>query len=316
MKAKKILLIIFFNLAIILAEIIFGLVSNSFALIADALHNTGDVIAIVITYIALRFGTSSPTFQYTFGFIRAEMMAAFTNTLFLLLTMIYMIYESIGRLFHPEIIAPEYMIVVGMIAVVANGISAYLLHSMGVEDHHHHHHHHDHHEHEHPHHHHHEDANITSAYLHMLADTLISVGVVVAGFMIYHFEIYAIDAVLTILFSLYIIKHSFPLFKRSFLSLMDANTLDITLEQLESIIFSSSHVSSYHDLHIYQPNSKLKFISFHVLLENEDTSLKTCETITGPMKENLEKLGFNHILIQVDSLTNEAAHQKCVIANQ
>lgn len=306
MKAKKILLIILFNLVIILAEIIFGLISNSFALIADALHNTGDVIAIVITYIALRFGTSSPTFQYTFGFVKAEMMAAFTNTLFLLLTMFYMIYESIGRFFTPEVIAPEYMIVVGTIAVIANGISAYLLHAIGMEDHHHH---------EHTSHHH-SDANITSAYLHMLADTLVSVGVVVAGIMIYYFEIYAIDAVLTIIFSLYIIKHSFPLFKRSFLSLLDANTIDITLEELETIIFASKHVSSYHDLHIHQPNSKLNFISFHILMDNEGITLRECEKITCPIKEKLKKLGFNHILIEVDSLTNEAAHQKCVIAVQ
>ncbi|UFH60233.1 cation diffusion facilitator family transporter [Sulfurovum mangrovi] len=307
MKAKKILLIIFFNLAIIIAEIIFGVVSNSFALIADALHNTGDVFAIIITYIALRFGTTSPTFQYTFGFIKAEMMAAFTNTLFLLLTMFYMIYESIGRFFAPEVIAPEYMIVVGMIAVIANGISAYLLHAMGVEEHHHH---------EDDHHHHHGDANITSAYLHMLADALVSVGVVVAGIMIYYFEIYAIDALLTIIFSLYIIRHSFPLFKRSFLALMDANTIDITLEQLEKIIFASSRVSSYHDLHIHQPNSKLGFISFHILLDDEAISLRECEAITCPMKEKLKALGFNHILIEVDSLTNKAAHQKCVITGQ
>ena len=306
MKAKKILLIIFFNLAIILAEIIFGVISNSFALIADALHNTGDVIAIVITYIALRFGTSSPTFQFTFGFIRAEMMAAFTNTLFLLLTMLYMIYESIGRFFAPEVIAPEYMIVVGMIAVVANGVSAYLLHAIGMEDHHHH-------EHES---HHHGDANITSAYLHMLADTLVSAGVVVAGIMIYYFQIYAIDAVLTILFSLYIIKHSFPLFKQSFLSLMDANTIDITPEELEKIIFASGRVSDYHDLHIHQPSSKLNFISFHILLDDEGITLRECEKITCPMKEKLKKLGFNHILIEVDSLTNEAAHQRCVISGQ
>jgi cobalt-zinc-cadmium efflux system protein len=214
-----------------------------------------------------------------------------------------MIYESIGRFFEPEVIAPEYMIIVGMIAVIANGISAYLLHAIGVEDH--------------PHghdHHHHADANIMSAYLHMLADTLISVGVVIAGIMIYYFKIYAIDALLTILFSLYIIKHSYPLFKQSFFALMDANTVDITLEQLEKIIFASGHVSSYHDLHIHQPNTKLTFISFHILLDDEGISLRECETITCPMKKKLEKLGFNHILIQVDSLTNETAHQKCVIA--
>ena len=127
MNEKKILFIILFNIAIIIAEILFGIISNSYALIADALHNAGDVLAIVITYIALRFGTIKPTFQYTFGFIRAEMMAAFTNTLFLILTMLYMIYVSVGKIFEPEVIEPIYMIVVGLIAVLANGISAYLL---------------------------------------------------------------------------------------------------------------------------------------------------------------------------------------------
>jgi cobalt-zinc-cadmium efflux system protein len=306
MKTQKILFIILFNVVIIIAEILFGIISNSYALIADALHNTGDVIAIVITYVAMKFGTTKPTFQYTFGFIKAEMLAAFTNTLFLILTMIYMIYESIGRFFEPQIIEPVYMIVVGLIAVVANGVSAYLLHAMGIEDHEHPHHDHDHH-------HHHADANITSAYLHMLADTLISVGVVIAGIAIYYFKIYSIDAILTIIFSLYIIHHSFPLFKRSFLSLMDANTIDISQDELDKIILSNPCITGYHHLHIHQPNSKLSFISFHIRLGNGDTTLKESESITEEIKKKLEKVGFNHILIQVDSHRGDKISNGCII---
>ena len=137
------------------------------------------------------------------------MMAAFVNTLFLFVTMLYMIYEALNRFFNPEIIEPIYMIVVGLIAVVANGVSAYVLNSMGVS--------HCSHEHEEREgHHHHEDANIKSAYLHMLADALISVGVVVAGIFIYYFHIYSIDSVLTVIFSLYILNHSYPLLKKVF----------------------------------------------------------------------------------------------------
>lgn len=300
MKEKKILFIILFNIVIIIAEILFGLISNSYALIADALHNTGDVIAIVITFIAVRFGTIKPTFQYTFGFIKAEMMAAFTNTLFLILTMVYMIYESIERFFEPQIIEPLYMIVVGVIAVIGNGISAYLLHAIGIEDH----------EHAHQHH---TDANITSAYLHMLADTLISVGVVIAGIAIYYFKIYSIDAILTIIFSLYIIHHSYPLFKQSFLSLMDANTIDITQDELDKIIFSNQCITGYHHLHMHQPNSKLSFISFHIRLGNRDMTLKESETITEEIRRKLEKFGFNHILIQVDSHTGDKISNGCII---
>lgn len=295
MKERKIFWIIIFNLIIVFSEILFGFISNSFALIADALHNAGDVIAIVITYMALKVGTKKTTFQYTFGFIKAEMMAAFTNSMFLSITMLYMIYEAISRVFNPEIIEPIYMIVVGFIAVVANGISAYILHTLGVD--------HEHgHEHSHGHHHHHHgDANIQSAYLHMLSDALISVGVVVAGIFIYYFKVYYIDSVLTIIFSIYILKHSYPLLKKSFLSLMDVNTTEISQDTLDEIIKSNKTILEYNDLHISKPNSKYSFISFHIVLDNDNLTLLSIEELTDNIKHKLEHHGFNHILIQVDS---------------
>ena len=292
MREKKILWIIVFNTIIIISEIVFGLISNSFALIADALHNAGDVIAIVITYIALKLGSQKTTFKYTFGFLKAEMMAAFTNTLFLFITMFYMIYEAINRFFNPEVIEPIYMIIVGFIALVANGISAYILNNMGVSSCA---------AHDHSHQHTHEDANIKSAYLHMLSDALISVGVVLAGIFIYYFKIYYIDSILTIIFSIYIIHHSYPLLKRSFLSLMDVNTVKISQQKLDEIIKQDSTILEYHDLHIHKPNSKYTFISFHIVLNNENLSLRECEKITNRIKHGLKHHGFHHILIQVDT---------------
>lgn len=308
-KEKKILLIILFNVLIILSEIVFGLISNSFALIADALHNTGDVIAIVITYIALRLGAAKTTFKYTFGFIKAEMMAAFVNTMFLFITMFYLIYEAVKRVFEPEIIDPVFMIVMGSIAVVANGISAYILNNMGVE-----HHHHDHgHEDEKEHRHHHGDANIRSAYLHMLSDAMISFAVVVAGIFIYFFKIYYIDSVLTILFSLYIIKHSYPLFKKSFSSLMDINMSPVSLEELDEMIKIDERIIEYHDLHIHAPSSKHNYISFHIVIDDENTTLKESEEITKTIRDNLKKEGFNHIIIQVDTKKHITNSIGCII---
>lgn len=292
-KEKKILFIIIFNLIIVFSEITFGLISNSFALIADALHNAGDVIAIAITYIALKFSTKQKTFKFTFGFLKAEMMAAFVNTLFLFITMFYMIYEAIVRFINPEIIEPIYMIIVGFVAVIANGISAYILLKMQVSSCP---------NHDHSHHHHEEDANIKSAYLHMLSDTLISVGVIIAGIFIYFFKIYYIDSILTILFSIYILNHSYPLLKKSFCSLMDINIADISQEKLENIILNSNEkIVEYHDLHIHKPSSKYNFISFHIVLNNDNIDLKTSEKITDEIRHKLEHIGFNHILIQVDS---------------
>ena len=292
MREKKILWIIIFNLIIIVSEIFFGLISNSFALIADALHNIGDVIAVAITYLALRLSTTQASYKYTFGFVRAEMMAGFVNTLFLFLTMFYMIYESIFRFMHPEKIEPLYMIVVGIIAVIANGVSAYILNNLGVASCAHG---------EGEHHHHHEDTNIKSAYLHMLADALISVGVVIAGIFIYFFEIYRVDSLLTILFSIFILFHSYPLLKKSFLSLMDINTIALEEEKMKEIILSDKRVIEYHDLHIYQPSSNDNFISFHIVINDKTITLKAQEKLSDTIRNSLKHLGFNHVLIQVDS---------------
>jgi len=221
------------------------------------------------------------------------MMAAFVNTLFLFITMFYMIYEAIIRFINPEIIEPIYMIVVGFVAVIANGISAYILSKMQVPSCP---------NHDHSHHHHEEDANIKSAYLHMLSDALISVGVIIAGIFIYFFKIYYIDSALTILFSIYILNHSYPLLKKSFCSLMDINITDISQDKLEDIILNSNdNIVEYHDLHIHKPSSKHNFISFHIVLNDDNIALKTSENITNDIRHKLEHIGFNHILIQVDS---------------
>lgn len=289
-KKNKILIVIIVNIVIIISQIIFGYISNSFALIADALHNAGDVLSIVITYIALVLATKSVTFKKTFGYLRAEMMAAFVNTLFLYITMIYMIYEGISRLFSPEIINPVYMIFVGLIAVIANGISAYVLKQINVSS--------CGHDHSHENH---SDANIQSAYLHMLSDTLISVSVVIAGICIYYFKIYSIDSILTVVFSIYILFHSYGLLKKSFLSLMDINITNVDEDTIKLIILENKSISSYDDLHIYKPSSKHTFISFKVKLVDNTCSFNEINKTIKDIKLKLEKIGFNHITIEVVS---------------
>ncbi len=290
----KLLWIISFNLVIVFAEILFGAISNSYALIADALHNAGDVLAVAITYIAIKFSMKKPSFRYTFGFIKAQALAGFVNMLFLYITMAYVTYEAVFKLFDDTKVEPLYMIVVGFIAFVANIVSAYILHSINISScagHDHSHHDHDHNE----------DINIKSAYFHMLSDALISVGVVVAGVFIYYFDIFFIDSLLAILFCVYIVFHSFDLLKKSFFALMDFNTTEITIQVLDDIILHDKLVLQYHDLHISSPNNKQNYISFHIVLNDPNTTLEVCETVNNTIKEKLARIGFSHVVIQVDT---------------
>ena len=273
-------------------EVFYGLVANSVALIADAIHNLGDVLAVIVTFIALVLGTKKASASMTFGFIRAEMMAGFINSLFLLVTMVYILYESVIRLLYPEKVLSEYMIVIAAVAFVANGISAVILHRIGGEFTHSHHHTHDHHEGEHDHHHHeshnHHDLNIRSAYLHMLSDALISLGVVIGGLVIYFFNINSVDAVLSILFSLYIIKETFGVLRHTFLSLMDINHDD--LAPIEALLLESKSIHSVHDLHLHRPSSKEMYLSAHLVFD-EELTLGEVETILLSIREALRKKG-------------------------
>jgi len=192
MKKRKILWIVIFNIIIVLSEISFGLISNSYALISDALHNLGDVLALTITMVTIDKSKD------------IQMRATIFNSIFLYIALIYIIYEAIDKLIYPQDIEPIYMITVGLIALVANGISAYLLGQMKIST-------------CSNHSHNHQELNINSAYLHMLSDALISVGVVIGGILIYYFKIYYIDAILSIIFSIYILIHSYSLLKRSYI---------------------------------------------------------------------------------------------------
>lgn len=301
-KKQKVLLVIVLNLLIVCLEVLYGVVANSVSLIADAIHNLGDVLAVIVTFTALTLGAKKASEQMTFGFVRAEMMAGFINSLFLFVTMLYILYESVGRLLHPEDVASEYMIIVAAVALAANGISAAILHKIGGDfaHLHHHHEHDDHSDHEHAEHvHHHHDLNIRSAYLHMLSDALISLGVVIGGVAIYLFDISMIDSLLSVLFSLYILKETGVLLRHTFLSLMDINHDD--LAPIEAVLSKPTTVHSIHDLHLHRPSSKEMYLSAHLVFD-ADLTLAQIETILLDIRKELRGLGVTHSVLQPETM--------------
>ena len=304
-KKQTLQKVIALNISLVIAEIIAGIYSGSMALIADAFHNLGDVLALFISLIAIVYGAKKASESMTFGYIKAEIMAAFINSLFLIITMIFILIESVNRFLNPTEINAPIVIFVSLIALFINAYSTILLKQNNIE------HHHDHDEEEH-HHHEHEDMNIKSAYLHMLGDAVISLSVAVGGVIIYFFGIVAIDSVLSVLFSIYIIKETFPILKKSFYSLMDSNIDD--LKQIENLIINSdSHILSIHDLHLYRPNSSECYGSVHIVL-NENLTLLEIETILENIRFILSKNEITHFIIQPESIKYNN-NENCVIHN-
>ena len=147
----------------------------------------------------------------------------------------------------------------------------------------------------------------------MLSDALISFGVVLAGIFIYFYEVYYVDSVLTIVFSVYIIYISYPLLTKSFKSLMDINISNLTSDQIKEVILVDEVVLDYKDLHISKPSSSFMFISLSIILKDENMSLKKVDELKVKITQGLKSLGFNHIVIQSDSKESSFALESCVL---
>jgi cobalt-zinc-cadmium efflux system protein len=287
-NTKVLTFVILLNLLIVALQIAFGIFSHSLALITDAVHNFQDVISLIIALVAAVWMTKEPTEKMTFGFLRSEAMAGFINSGFLIGAIFLIVISGIERLLNPQEIDGIYVIVMGGIALIINGWSAYLLgfhhsHGHGYDDHHHNY----------------EDLNIKAAYLHLLSDAGISLGVVIGGLFIYFYKIYWIDPVLSIVFSLYILKETIPVLKKTSTILMEGMPYEINLKELENKITDITDVEDVHDIHIWALSSKDIYFTGHIVV-SKDLTLEQISKIIEEVEKILKDYGINHITIQAE----------------
>ena len=193
LKGRNLLISIGLNVLITLAQIIGGLISGSLALLSDAVHNLSDVISLIISYIAQRYSKKEASTHKTFGYKRAEIIAAFVNAATLIVIAVLLMKEAVERFLHPQAIASDLVIWLAVLGIVANGLSVLLLQKDSKGN-----------------------MNMRSAYLHLLTDMMASVAVLVGGILMYFFKIYWIDSLLTLAISIYLIVMGYGLLKSSF----------------------------------------------------------------------------------------------------
>ncbi len=291
------------NLVIVIAEISFGIFSNSMGLIADALHNLSDVAAIFVAYLAIVFSEKKASSRMTFGYIRSEMMAGFINSFVLVGAMGIVIFESVERLLHPVPVEGGIMMIVAGVALVANVISLLILKDMhfhGLGDSHDHSEH-DHHEHEGHSHPTRENINVKAAMLHMLSDVGISAAVVLGGLLVSLGQWYWLDPALSLAFSAYIIYEAIKILRTTFSSLMDASNIkEKEMDKILASITGFKEIKSVHDVHLTQPSSKDRFFSAHIVLE-KDLTLDKIDRLILDVKHQLEQYDITHCVLQPES---------------
>mgnify|MGYP005834687873 CR=1 FL=1 len=276
-NTRNVFIVVFLNLFITIAEVVGGLLANSLALLSDALHNFSDGIAILISYTALRLGQRKSTIQMTFGFKRAEILAAFFNSSVLIVIIFFLFKEAINRFFSPREIDSLLMMVVATIGLVANVIGVILLKKDA-----------------------HYNLNIKSAYLHLVADSLSSVAVVIASLFIKLFNFYLLDPMLTIVIGIYILRESYFIVRNTINILMQSTPPGIDLMEIKCAIENISEVHNLHHVHIWQMTDKEIHFEAHIDVCQDYRTSEVANLIKKIEELLAEKFGISHITIQVE----------------
>ncbi len=244
------------------------------------------VVALIVVYVI----SKKTTFEMTYGFLKAEVIAGFINNLVLLFTIIFISYEAVLRLINPEEVKGLYVIIFGFLAFLINLFSAVILKT---------------HHHEGENHHHHEDLNIKAAYLHLLSDAILSLAVVVGGLFIYLFSVYWIDPVLSIIFVIYILKEVTKALKENYHILMEGVPEKIDLKSLISELEKNfPEVLEIHDIHIWAVSSNDVYLSAHIVVKN----LSEFDVLLERLEKFFSEKGITHITVQP-----EKPDKKCQI---
>src|SRR5437868_1028417 len=233
------------NAAYFVAQIIYGLTAHSLALIADAGHNFGDVLGLVLAWAAMYLGKTRATPRRTYGLGRSSILAALANAILLLLAVGGITWEAIHLFTNPGAVAGKTVIVVAAMGILINGVTA-LLFLRGHKD----------------------DLNIRAAFLHMTADAAVSVGVVVAGLLIVFTGVHWIDPLTSLLINAVIVWGTWGLLRHSLALALDLVPPNVDPAAVRTYFEALSGVSAVHDLHIWPLSTTRIALTVHLEMPN------------------------------------------------
>ncbi len=283
LRGRNLLISILLNIGITTAQVIGGILSGSLALLSDALHNFSDVISLVVSYIANKLTKKRASLQKTFGYKRAEILAAFINAATLIIVAVLLIIEAIDRFQNPQEIESDLVIWLSLIAVFGNGFSVLLLKKDSESN-----------------------MNMKSAYLHLLTDMMASVAVLIGGLLMKYYQLYWVDSVLTFIIALYLIWMGFDLLKDSTKVLMLFTPDTIPIKKIVEEINAFESIKNVHHVHVWQLNEAEIHLEAHIDF-NRNITLSEFDTILHKIEDLvLGNYDINHVNIQPEFKKDDA----------
>lgn len=268
---------IILNMVFVVVEVVAGFTTHSLALLSDAGHNLSDVASLAMALLALRLAKVKPTQRYTYGFRKATVLVALLNAAILLLAVGGIVYEAVLRLNNPQPLPGKTIALVAFFGIIINSITAWLF--MKDKE---------------------KDLNVKSAYLHLAADALVSLGVVIAGGLMMITNWLWLDSVISILIALVILLGTWDLLKASLRLSLDGVPQNVDLEKIREKVLALPQVRDFRHIHVWAMSTTKNALTGHIVV-NEQLDLMAISAIKDAIRHTLLHLNIHHCTLEVDS---------------
>lgn len=275
------------NIAFVIIEVIAGLMNHSISLLTDAGHNLSDVASLVLSLVALKLSAKKSTNTFTYGFKKTTVLAAFLNAVMLLIAVGILGFESIRRLINPAQVEGNVIAWVAGAGIVVNAITAMLFFRNRKSD-----------------------LNVKSAYLHMLSDTLVSVGVVAGGILISFTGWNWVDPVIGLVIMIIILVSTWSLLTDSFRLSVDAVPADIDVSEIRELIAAQPNIIDAHHIHIWAMSTTENALTAHISV-SEEIGFNEKMKLVQNLKHKLLHHNIHHSTIEIENELSECQHKLC-----
>ncbi|MDR0754123.1 MAG: cation diffusion facilitator family transporter [Prevotellaceae bacterium] len=274
---------IILNLTFVVVEFIMGFLYDSVGLLSDAGHNMSDVVSLVLAMLAFKLSKVHANKKYTYGYKKVTILVSLVNAIILIFAVIFIVVESIEKIMTPQEISGVAVVWTAVTGVIINAATAWFF----VRDKN-------------------KDLNVKGAYLHMVADALVSVGVVISGIIIMTTGWYLADPVTGLIIAAVIVFSTWSLLRESLNLSIDGVPSNINYEKIEQIIKSHADVKDIHHLHIWALSTTKNALTVHIVLSD----MNNMETVKANIRQLLHDAGIDHVTLEFE-LENTKCENEC-----
>ena len=268
------------NLLFVIIEAVVGWSENSLGLLSDAGHNLGDVFSLLLALIAFKLSKVHRTQHYTYGYKKSTILISLVNAVLLLGAVGAIVTESIRKLAFIQPVHGEAISWTAGIGILVNGFTAWLL----MRNQH--------------------DLNVRGAFIHMAADTLVSVGVLLSGLIISFTACYWIDPVISLVVAAVILFSTWQLLSESLRLSLDGIPKHINMEKVKEVLHGDQRVKDVHHVHVWAISTTDVALTAHLVLDK----LSDMEPVKDNMKQRLRELGIDHSTLEIESTSSHCPH--------